>query len=216
MNLKTAFQSLDDQSKQELANFCGTSVRTVRNWGTECVPKGLYLIKAIVFMVVKKDLNIDGYENEQRYFKAMVILGFKLLTAEELADLLKFKEACDAYDFMINRHGLSSEREISLSKLFHSLDSQLKAILDKNGTINDTENLTEDFAVLLEVLTKMEPGLDFLLTASSNARRKFRENLEEKGITVFKTSNALYRVSAKFNSLCSEKNLNEKQKSTTK
>lgn len=212
MDLKSAFTYLDDSSKQELANFCGTSVRTVRAWGVECTPRGVYLIKAIVFMVIKKDLHIDGYEKEQRYFKTMALLAFKILTAEELANLLGFKEEFDVYDFMINRHGLSPEREKSLTILFSTLDSQLKAILGKSGTINDTWELTEDFAVLLEVLTKMEPGLDFLLAASPDARRSFRKELEERGITVFKASNALYRVSAKFNSLCSEKTLTEKQK----
>ncbi len=211
MDVKNAFQSLDEASKQDLANFCGTSVRTVRAWGEQCLPKGLYLIKAIVFMVVKKDLYIDGYEKEHRYFKAMTLLGFSMLSAEELANLLGFREASDAYDFMINRHGLSSEREKKLTALFSSFDSQLKVVLGKGTMVDATAELTEDFIVLMEVLAKMEPELNYLLVASPDKRISFREKLEAKGITIFKTSNALYRVSEKFNSLCSEKSLNEKQ-----
>lgn len=214
MDLKTAFSSLDQSSKEELASFCGTSVRTVKTWGASCLPRGAYLINAIVFLVVKKDLHIDGYEKEQRYFKIMALLGFGLLSASELADLLGF-DAYDVYEFMVNRHGLSPEREKRLTTILSSFSSQLEAVLGKSTASPDAAGLIESFVALSELLASMEPELNFLLASSPEKRKAFREDLEGRGITIFKTSNALYRVTAKFNSLCSEKTLNEKTQKTT-
>jgi len=216
MDLKSAFDSLDLLSREELANFCGTSLRTVKTWGVSCLPRGSYLVSAIVFLVAKKDLHIDGYEKEQRYFKAMALLGFKLLSTEELADLLEYKDAFDVFDFMVNRHGLSAERERRLTTILSSLSSQLDAVLGKSATSVDSDGLIENFAVLTGLLSKMEPELNFLLASSPEKRKAFREDLEGRGITIFKTSNALYRVTAKFNSLCSEKTLKEKTEKTTR
>lgn len=212
MKLRTALMGLDDKSKQELAIFSGSSARSVKEWSIGSTPKGLKLIRAIVFLVIKKDLHIDGYEKDTKHFRAMALLAFDLMTAEELAQSLKFPDCPESYRFMISKRGLSPEREEKLIKILTSFSAQLKAVIGNSASVDDTKNVEGDIITLSSILSRIEPGLDFFLVSEPNVRKAFRESLEEKGFTIFKTSNALHRVTEKLNSLCSEKTLNEKKK----
>jgi len=104
-------------------------------------------------------------------------------------------------------NGLSSVKEEKLERFL----SPYRRYVEKETTEAERgrNDFLRQFSDLSSAIIDIEPMLDKYLSASAAERRLLREELEQKGLSFFKSSNALYRALEKLNKLCSEKSYHE-------
>jgi hypothetical protein len=137
----------------------------------------------------------------------MVALAFGWVTPEELAQYLGFSQTYEVYRPMAGRRPFSSAKleliDLLLVRFQVQLDSKFRQAPKK--ATPDYERDVADFQRLSELLAQVEPVMDSCLNSFPEIRQGFRAALEIDGLSIFTSSNMLYRISEKFNALCSER-----------
>jgi len=185
-----------DSNCQEMAEFFGYDPRRVTYW-RQSLPKGKDMAKVIFFLTETKGLKVSGIRKDSPAFYGISLLASDKLGVKQLAALLGVKYGYDAYRFLFGKRPITNEKGELLRRAYTSLYQE--------APIKETDSLISKFTAMTDLLAFLEPRLDDYLNSSPANRRFLREALEEKGISLFQSSNSLYRVVKKMNRLCSEK-----------
>lgn len=194
----------DPDAHKKLAQFCDTSLRSVKNWGQDCLPGGPTFVKLVVYLISEAGLQIEGYDKKSLTYTAMEMIARGKTTANEINQSMGYNETYEVYRFMSGVLNLSSFKE---EKLRVFLLSKQFSNPDKSESARSDEEFLKNFAALSGNLSSMETSLDNYLAASPAVRQALREKMELNGTSFFKTSNNLYRILEKLNRLCSEKSM---------
>lgn len=199
---------------QPLADFCQVSVRTASNW-QQALPRGLTLTRLAIFLSVKTSPPIISWEAQPPDFKVGLALALGLASADKLAQMLAISHDYDVYRFIFGGRALSADKLALIDDLIGINQVKVAAFLGSNHSQAQAGQLAEfikDFSELSLTLTKLEPLLDDYLADTAQLRHWLRSELETRDLSLFTSSNRLYRVLEKINLLCSEKNLDIKTK----
>ncbi len=196
------------ENVRPLAEFCRVSVDSVKNWGKETLPKGPFLVKALTYVTLHSPYIPQEIEFNSTLHRTMVVLGMGWVSSEELAEYLGFAQVYEIYRPLFGRRQISSIKATLLANLMKTrFQVQLDYAIGRapKKEVLDYAKDVVDFRQLSELLSKVEPVMDSYLNSSPEIRQGFRAALEAEGLSIFTASNMLYRISEKFNALCSER-----------
>ncbi len=199
---------------QSLADFCQVSVRAASNW-QQALPRGLTLTKVAIFLSVKTTPALMSLESQTSDFKTGLVLALDLISVEKLAQMFAISHDYDVYRFIFGGRALSADKVVIVDDLINIHRTKVAAFLGSDYPQAQTDQLAEfvkDFSELSATLIKLEPLMDDYLAAPPQKRHWLRSELEARDLSLFTSSNRLYRVLEKINLLCSEKNLTIKTK----
>lgn len=191
-----------DSNCREMAEFFGYDPRRVTYW-RQSLPKGRDMAKTIFFLTETKGLEVSGISKDSPAFYGISLLASDKLGINQLAALLGVKYGYDAYRFLFGKRPITDDKAKLIRRAYTSLYQK--------APIKEADSLISKFAAMADLLASLEPRLDDYLNSSPANRRFLREALEDKGISLFQSSNSLYRVVEKLNRLCSEKSYNQKK-----
>jgi hypothetical protein len=196
------------ENVRPLAEFCRVSPDSVKNWGKETLPKGPFLVKALTYVTLHSPYIPQEIEFNSILHRTMVVLGMGWVSPEELAEYLGFAQVYEIYRPLFGRRQISPAKASLLEMILKTrFQLQLNYVLSqapKREAPNYGKDVA-DFRQLSELLSVVEPAMDLYLDSSPEIRQEFRAALEAEGLSVFTASNMLYRISEKFNALCSER-----------
>lgn len=199
---------LKENGPKDLAEFCQMDKRNVWAWLTGSEPRGATKARVIIFLTAKAGYQLVDIHPATSRYQLMAALAFNLLTADELARLLGFSQYYDAYRFLFASRPCGTDKKEKAAAIAVRYKHQLSALLKGEEIKFDHESFVTDFSALTQLLTVIEPTIDKYLTASPSDRQDLRNSLESHGLSIFKSSNMLYRAVEKLNALCSERSLN--------
>lgn len=199
---------LRENGPKALADFCQIDIRNVKAWLTGSDPKGLSKAKVIIFLTAKAGYQIVDIHPDTSRYQTMAALAFDLISPDELAQLLGFSQYYDAYRFLFASRPCGADKTEKAAVVAAKYRQQLAVLLKGEEVKFDHENFVADFDSLTNLLTAIEPGLDKYLAATPGIRQELRNALESAGLSIFKSSNMLYRAVEKLNALCSERSFN--------
>lgn len=199
---------LRENGPKDLAEFCQMDPRNVKAWLNGSEPKGLSKVKVIIFLTAKAGYQLTGYEPTDSRYQLMAVLAFDLLTPDGLAWALGFVNYYDAYRFLFASRPCGADKKEKANVLAAQYKQQLAALLKGEEVKFDHASFVDNFSSLTQLLTVIEPSIDKYLAASPGDRQDLRDRLESSGLSIFKSSNMLYRAVEKLNALCSERSFN--------
>lgn len=196
------------ENAKPLADFCRVGLDSVRNWGKETVPKGPYLARALTYVTLHSVYVPQEIEFGSTFHRTMIVLGMGWASPEELTDYLGFSQVYQIYRPLFGRRSISPAKTLLLENLMRTrFQVQLDYAFSRAPKKEEPDYVKDvaDFQRLSELLAKVEPRMDYYLASSPEIRHGFRVALEAEGLSAFTASNMLYRISEKFNALCSER-----------
>ena len=199
---------LRENGPKDLAEFCQIDTRNVKAWLTGSGPKGSTKAKVIIFLTAKAGYQLVDLHASTTRYQVMAALAFDLISPDELAQSLGFSQYYDAYRFLFASRPCGADKTKRAADIVAKYKQQLTALLKGEEIKFDHASFVTNFASLTQLLAVIEPSIDKYLAASPGVRQELRDSLESSGLSIFKSSNMLYRAVEKLNALCSERSFN--------